>query len=58
LRSKPRFEIEIVGAGAVLEIEVDQADGRADALAALSSSSAVWIASVVTPAPPTAGMKV
>jgi hypothetical protein len=32
---QPRFDIEIVGAGAVLEIEIDQADGGADALAAV-----------------------
>src|SRR5947207_2566066 len=35
LTMKGRFEIEIVGAGAVLEIEIDQADGGADALAAV-----------------------
>ena len=35
-----------------------QVDGLARAPPLLSSSSAVWIASVVTPAPPTAGMNV
>ena len=54
-----RLEIEIVGAGAVLEIEIDQAGRRLAARPPLLSSSiAVWIASVVTPAPPTAGRNV
>ena len=35
LEIQPRLEIEIVGAGAVLEIEIDQAGGGAAALAAV-----------------------
>ena len=48
---EPRLEVEIVGAGAVLEIEIDQAGRRLRLRAPLLSRiSAVWIASVVTPA--------
>jgi hypothetical protein len=58
-----RLDVEIIGAGAVLEVEVDEA-GRycfasyCRARRCSSSSMAVCTASVVTPAPPTAGRKV
>ena len=55
---EPRLEIEIVGAGAVLEIEIDQAGRRLPRWPLLSSIIALCTASVVTPAPPTAGRKV
>ncbi len=48
---EPRLEIEIVGAGAVLEVEIDEA-GRVRILrAALRRSIAASIASVVVPPP-------
>ena len=54
-----RLDVEIIGAGAVLKIEIDQAGrGLVARAALLSSSIAVCTASVVTPAPPTAGRKV
>ena len=66
VRARPDFgeveawlKIEIVGDGAVLEIEIDQAGGwprRPPPL--LSRIIAVCTASVVTPAPPTEGRKV
>ena len=53
-----RLDVEVIGAGAMLEIEVDQAGRGFLRVPLLRRSIAVCTASVVTPAPPTAGRKV
>jgi hypothetical protein len=55
---EPRLEVEIVGAGAVLKVEVHEAVDGLPRRPLLSNIIAVCTAKVVTPAPPADGRKV
>jgi len=55
---EPRLDVEIIGTGAVLEIEIDQTGLGLAARAAGSGAAIAVCTRVVTPAPPTAGRKV